>query len=92
MLAHVPLSHKNHSLSSSQNISTYLGFPWPIKERFMDHVMGYYEEHPYDVGLKLGIEEIWESVVSKSLCLLILGVECVEYILKEKPLKSMIWL
>ena len=51
------LGHCDHSLSSSQNISTHLGFPWPIKENFMDHARRYQEEHPYYVGLKFGIEE-----------------------------------
>ena len=50
------LAHRDHSLSSSQNISTHLGFPWPIKESFMNHVRGDQEEHPYVVGLKSGIE------------------------------------
>ena len=51
------LSHRDHFLSSSQNISSHLGFPWSIKEGFMDHVRGDQVEHPYDVGLKFGIEE-----------------------------------
>ena len=50
------LAHRDHSLSSSQNISTHLGFPWPIKESFMDNVRGYQEEHPYIVGLKSRVE------------------------------------
>ena len=32
------LSHRDHFLSSSQNISTHLGFHCPIKEILMDHV------------------------------------------------------
>ena len=52
------LSHRDHSLTYSQNISTHLGFPWPIKESFMDHVRGDQEEHPYAIGLKSGIEVI----------------------------------
>ena len=51
------LAHRDHSLSSSQKISTHLILPWPIKEGFMDHVKGDQEEHPYAVGLKYGIEE-----------------------------------
>ena len=51
------LDHRDHSLSSSKNISTHLGFPWPIKESFMDHVRRDQAEHPYVVGLKSGIEE-----------------------------------
>ena len=50
------LSHRDHSLSSSQNISTHLSLPWPIKESFMDHVRRDQVEHPYAVGLKSGIE------------------------------------
>ena len=34
-----------------------MGFPWDIKESFMDHVRGGQEEHPYVVGLKSSIEE-----------------------------------
>jgi len=51
------LVHREHSLSSPQNISSHLGFPWPIKEIFLDHMKGGQEEHPYIVGLKSGIEE-----------------------------------
>ena len=51
------LAHRDHSLSSSQNISTHLSLPWPIKEIFMDHVKGDQVDHPYDVALKSSIEE-----------------------------------
>ena len=32
------LNPRDHSLPSSQNISTHLGFLWPIKASYMDHV------------------------------------------------------
>ena len=51
------LAHRDHSLSSSQNISTHLSLPYPIKENFMHHVKGDQVEHPYVVGLKYGIQE-----------------------------------
>ena len=34
-----------------------MSLPWPIKEVFKDYVKREQEEHPYDVGLKSGIEE-----------------------------------
>ena len=62
------VSHRDHSLSSSQNISYSLSFPWPIKEGFMDHVRRDQEEHPYAIGLKSGIEEnLCECVEKRTL-------------------------
>ena len=46
------LAHGDHPLSSSQNISSHMSLLWPIKEGFMDYVMGDQREHPYVVGLK----------------------------------------
>ena len=34
------LTHRDHSLPSSQNILTLLCFLWPIKTSYMDHVKG----------------------------------------------------
>ena len=34
------LVHRDHPLSSSQNISSHMSLPWPIKEGFMDYVKG----------------------------------------------------
>ena len=34
------LTPRDHSLPSFQNTSTHLGFLWPIKESYMDHVKG----------------------------------------------------
>ena len=50
------LTHRDHPLSSSQNISSHMSLRWPIKEGFMDYVRGDQEEHPYAVILKSGIE------------------------------------
>ena len=50
------LTHWNYPLSSSQNISSHMSLPWPIKEGFMDYVKGDQEEHPYVVGFNFGIE------------------------------------
>ena len=63
------LAHRDHSLSYSQNISTHLSFPWPIKGGFMDHVKGDQEEHPYVVGLKSGIEENMRECCEKIVCI-----------------------
>ena len=49
------LTPRDHSLYSSQNISTHLGFLWPIKTSYMDCVKGRPREHPYVVGFKSGI-------------------------------------
>ena len=49
------LTSRDHSLPSSQKISTHLGFLWPIKARYLDHEKGRPREHPYVVGLKFGI-------------------------------------
>ena len=51
------LAHRYHPLSSSQNISSHMSLPWPIKEGFMDYVRKDQGKHPYVVGLKSGIEE-----------------------------------
>ena len=59
------LAHRYHSLSSSQNISTHLGYPWPIKESFMYHAKGNQEEHPYAIGLKSSIEETLSECVEQ---------------------------
>ena len=55
----------NHSLSSSQNISTHLGFFWPIKESYMDHMIETPREHTYVVGFKSGIGGKERVVLSK---------------------------
>ena len=49
------LTHRDHSLSSSQNNSTHLGFLWPINASYMDHVKRRSNEHRYVVGLKSSI-------------------------------------
>ena len=51
-LALNPLTHRDHSLPSSQNISTHLGFLWPINASYLDHVKGTPRENPYAFGLK----------------------------------------
>ena len=61
------LSHLDHSLSSSQNISIHLGFLWPINSIYMDHVRGIPREHPYVVGLKSSIGGKEREFVSKIL-------------------------
>ena len=51
------LTPRDHSLPSSQKISTPLGFHCPIKESYMDHVREGPRYHLYVVGFKSGIEE-----------------------------------
>ena len=34
------LTPRDHSLPSSQNISNHLGFLWPIKASYIDHMKG----------------------------------------------------
>ena len=62
-LARDLLAHRDHSLSSFQNISSHISVPWPIKEGFMDYVRGDREEHPYDVRLKSRIEAKFSEFV-----------------------------
>ena len=46
-----------------------MDLPWPIKEAFMEVVRRDQEEHPYDVGLKSGIEAKFSDFVCKrALC------------------------
>ena len=46
-----------------------LTFFWPINEAFMEGVRGRPIEHPYVVGLKLGIEEtVSEFACERDLC------------------------
>ena len=66
-MEHDLLTPRDHSLPSSQNISTHLGFFWPIKESYMDHVMEGPREHPYVVGFKFGIGGQERVFVSKRL-------------------------
>ena len=54
-LALDPLTHIDHSIPSSKNISTHLGFLWPINVSYLDHMKERPREHPYVVGLKSGI-------------------------------------
>ena len=61
------LSPRDHSLPSFQNISTHLGFLWPIKASYMDHVKERPREHPYVVGFKSGIGGKERVVVIKRL-------------------------
>ena len=61
------LAPRDHSLSSSQNISTHLGFLWPIKESYMDHMMEIPREYPYAVGFKSSIGGKERVVVSEML-------------------------
>ena len=66
-LEHDLLTHRDHSLPSSKNISTHLGFLWPIKQIYMDHVRGRPREHPYAVQLKFGIGDKEKVFMSKRL-------------------------
>ena len=61
------LTPRDHSLLSSQNISTHLGFLWPIKESYMDHPKERPRENPYVVGFKSSIGGKERVVVSKML-------------------------
>ena len=61
------ITPRDHSLSSSQNISTHFGFLWPIKESYMDHMIERPRKHPYDVAFKYGIGVKERVVVSKRL-------------------------
>ena len=61
------LTHRDHSLPSSQNISTHLGFFWPINARYLDHVKGRPRYNLYVVGLKCGLGEKEREFVSKRL-------------------------
>ena len=58
------LTPRDNYLYSSQNISIHLGFLWPIKESYMDHVMRRPRNHPYVVGSKSGIGGKERVVVS----------------------------
>ena len=58
---------RDHSLPSSQNISTNLGFLWLIKASYMDHVKERPREHPYVVGFKSSIGGKERLVVSEML-------------------------
>ena len=81
------LSHRDHPLSSSQNISSHMSIPWPIKEGFMDYVRRDKGEHPYVVGLKSSIEaKLSECCEKIALC------ECVKYLVETKLLTSRLWL
>ena len=70
-----------------------MGFPWPIKEAFMNYVEGDQEHHPYVVGLKFGIEVKLSEFVCKELCV---SVECCECLViplwKTKLETSRLWL
>ena len=46
------LTHRDQSLTFSQNISTHLGFLSPINASYLDHVKGTPRENPYAFGLK----------------------------------------
>ena len=48
-----PLTPRDHSLSSSQNISTHLVFLWPIKASY--HMIERPSENPCVFGFKYGI-------------------------------------
>ena len=72
------LTHRDHPLSFFQNISSHMSLPWPIKERFMDQVKGDQEEHPYDVGLKSGIEAKLSEFLCKELSVSEECCECVK--------------
>ena len=61
------LTPRYHSLPSSQNISTHLGFLWPKKASYMNHVMKRPIEHPYATGFKSGIGGKERVVVSEML-------------------------
>ena len=61
------LTPRDHSLYSSQNISTHLGFLGPIKASYMDHVKGIPSEHRYAIGFKSGMGGKERVVVSKRL-------------------------
>ena len=56
-----------------------MGFPWPIKEAFMNYVEGDQQQHPYVVGLKFGIEVKLSEFVCKELCV---SVECCEFVVR----------
>ena len=56
-----------------------MGFPWPIKEAFMNYVEGDQEQHPYVVGLKSSIEAKKSEFVCKELCV---SVECHECVVR----------
>ena len=56
------LTHRDHSLPSSQNISIHLGFLWPINASYLDHMKERPREHPYVVGLNAGIGTKRESL------------------------------
>ena len=61
------LTPRDHSLPSSQNISTHLDFLWPIKASYMDHMMEGPKGNPYVVGFKISIGDKERVVVSKRL-------------------------
>ena len=61
------LTHKDHPLSSSQNISSHMSLTWPIKEGFMDYVRGDQGENPYVVGLKSAVEANLSECCKKEL-------------------------
>ena len=86
------LAHRYHSLSSSLEISTHLGFPYPINESFMDHVRGDKEEHPYAFGLKSSIEENLRECCEKRVCITGGLCECVKDLVEINLSTSRIWL
>ena len=61
------LTHRDRSPPSYQNISTHLGFLWPINASYVDHVRERPREHPYVVGLKYGIGGKVREFMSKRL-------------------------
>ena len=61
------LTPVDHSIPSSQNISTHLGFLWPIKASYMEHLKERPREHACAIGLKSGIGGKEREFVSKRL-------------------------
>ena len=61
------LTHRDHSLPSSQNISAHFGFLWLINASYLDHVKEISRENPYAIGLKAGIGGKEREFVSKRL-------------------------
>ena len=59
------LTHRKHSLTSSQIISTHLSFLWPMKSSHMDYAKEIPREHPYSVGLNSSIRGKEREFVSK---------------------------
>ena len=86
------LAHRDHSLSSSQNISSHMSLPWTIKESFMDYVRRDQEEHPYVVGLNSGIDAKLKECCEQRDCVSGELCDCVKDLVETKLLTSRLWL